>query len=892
MIKLNGVTKTYRMKSGEVHALKGVSLDLPESGMVFVLGKSGCGKSTLLNVVGGLDEITSGEIVVDGVSMSEYRAKDYDMYRNRYIGFIFQEYNLIDGFNVGKNISLALELQQNKDKKSLIENVLEQVGLAGFYNRKINELSGGQKQRVAIARALVKNPRIILADEPTGNLDSATAEEIFGLLKELSSDRLILVVSHDRENAEQYADRIIELKDGEVLSDRTINELSNAQVSPLTVGNDNGKGIASDGEESDAGNIGNCQNQELNHEKEIKGNENYVVQKESCDSFCLEGSDNNKINNAANSTQQQKTELGTENVSKSNRKQRISGNMPFTSALSYAFNNLWHKKIRVIASIVLFIISLALFNFAYATSRFDVYKTTYNTFKEAGYENVALRSRRESKKIDYITAEFGEEAVPIYDSSNYIIDYSEKNEIESGYYNDSVRYAMPIDSEIVEKMGFAKIYGRLPMKSTEICISKYLAESILHIGKPQWDKMGITSIEKLVNNIKDRYGILKVVGIIDTKFPSKYDELRDKSHEEIIYMNNNLSNSFSDQTRATAHVAMLCHESYFREIYMPKGDSFAFTPYMSSTLPFEKRLNAHSANMLEVLDMEYHKVDNLVDGVIVNYSTAKEFVLRAGYGEELQLYNYDTVVELLAKHVINIEMPYEGEPKYEINARIIGVYDDSDKNNPMFNYGKIFMSGTAQTEMFNKVKCLEALLIDVDNEAAMRRAMEISSLIKEDSNFRFNNDVIDEIEHAKQYAEQFKLIGGVAAGIFAIIVVLLLLNYFMSTIKDKNREIGVLRALGVKNSNVISIYVLEAAIISIIAFIVSLPISFAITNLMESSVMDSLALGYNIFVHFIDLGIVSCLVTLALCIGIALIGCIAPFAKLFRRKPMEIIRKQ
>lgn len=846
MIKLNGVSKTYRMKSGEVHALKGVSLDLPESGMVFVLGKSGCGKSTLLNVVGGLDEITSGEIVVDGVSMSEYRAKDYDLYRNRYIGFIFQEYNLIDGFNVGKNISLALELQQIKDKKSLIENVLKQVGLAGYYNRKINELSGGQKQRVAIARALVKNPRIILADEPTGNLDSATAEEVFGLLKELSRDRLILVVSHDRENAEQYADRIIELKDGQVLSDRMINETSNAQASTVgAVKNDNVTGVVNDGQGSDA----------------------------------------------ANSTQQQKIELGVKS-SKSKRRQKISSNLPFKSALSYAFINLWRKKFRVLASILLFIISLALFNFAYATSRFDIYDTTYNTFKDAGYTNVTLQSWYESKKADFITAEFCEEAVPIYDSSNYIIDYSEKNEIESGYYNDSVRYAMPIDSGIVEKMGFTMLYGRLPQKSTEICISKYLAESILYIGNPQWDKMGITSIGELINNVEDRYGILNVVGIIDTKFPSKYDELKGKRYEEIIHMNNNLSNSFSNQTRTTAHVAMLCHENYFRDFYMPKDDSFAFTPYMSSAMPFEKRLNAHSANMLEALDMEYHKVDNLVDGVIVNYSTAKEFILRAGYGEELQLYNYDTVVELLANHVINIEMPYEGEPKYELNARIIGVHDDSDKNNPMFNYGKIFMSGAAHAEMFNKVNCLEALLIDIDNKFAMRRATEISSLIKEDSNLRFNNDVIDEIEHAEQYAEQFKLIGGAAAGIFAGIVVLLLLNYFMSTIKDKNREIGVLRALGVKNNNIILIYVLEAMIISIIAFIISLPFSYIITCLMESTVMNTLPMGYDVFVHFIDLGIMSCLVTFALCIGIALIGCIAPFTKLFRRKPMEIIRKQ
>lgn len=846
MLRLKNVSKIYRMKSGEVHALCDVSLDLPESGMVFVLGKSGCGKSTLLNVVGGLDEVTSGEIVIDGVSMSDYRAKDYDLYRNRYIGFIFQEYNLIDGFNVGKNICLALELQQIKDKKSLIENVLEQVGLAGYYNRKINELSGGQKQRVAIARALVKNPRIILADEPTGNLDSATAEEVFGLLKELSRDRLILVVSHDRENAEQYADRIIELKDGQVLSDRVINETNNAQVSPLTIGNDNVTGVANDGQGSDV----------------------------------------------ANSAQQQEIEIGTESYSKSKRRQKISSNLPFTSALNYAFINLWRKKFRVLASILLFIISLALFNFAYATSRFDIYDTTYNTFKDAGYTNVTLQSWYKNKKYDFITAEFCEEAVPIYYDRSYIIDYSEQNAINNGYYKDSVNVAMPIDSGIVEKMGYTTLYGRLPQKSTEICISKYLADSILFSGKPQWDKMGITSIEGLINNINDRQKLFNVVGIIDTKFPSKYDELKGKRYEEIIHMNNNLSRSFEEQTRATAHVAMLCHESYFRDFYMPKGDSFAFTPYMSSTLPYEKRLNAHSANMLEVLDMEYHKVDSLVDGVIVNYSTAKEFIFRAGYGEESQLYNYDTVVELLANHVINIEMPYEGEPKYELNARIIGVYDDSDKNNPMFNYGKIFMSGAAHAEMFNKVNCLEALLIDIHNKFAMRRATEVSSLVEEGGNLRYNNDVIDAIEQTKLYAVRFKKIGGFTAGVFGTIVILLLLNYFMSTIKDKNREIGVLRALGVKNNNIILIYVLEAMIISIIAFIISLPFSYMITCLMELTVMNTLPMGYDVFVHFIDLGIVSCLVTFALCIGIALIGCIAPFVKLFRRKPMEIIRKQ
>lgn len=838
MISLKGITKTYRMKSGEVHALKGVSLDLPENGMVFVLGKSGCGKSTLLNIVGGLDEITSGEIVVDGVSMSEYRAKDYDMYRNRYIGFIFQEYNLIDGFNVGKNISLALELQQNKYKNKLIAKALEQVGLAGYYNRKTNELSGGQKQRVAIARALVKNPRIILADEPTGNLDSATAEEIFGLLKELSRDRLILVVSHDRENAEQYADRIIELKDGEVLSDRVINAVSKTQSSLATVGNDNGKGIASDGEESDA----------------------------------------------ANSTQQQKTELGTENVSKSNRKQRISGNMPFTSALSYAFINLWHKKFRVLASILLFIISLSLFNFAYATSRYNVYDTAYKTFEDAGYSYVNLQAQYVNKNYNFVADEFGEEAVPIYADYSNIVKYSDISlNQESGYFNDRFICSMPINNKIMENMGFNVLHGRLPSKSTEICISKYSAESILNIGKLHWDMVGVNSIEGLINRVVDKREIFTVVGIIDTKFPARYDELKEKTSEEIISMNNNLSKSFEEQTNKTAHVSIMCHESYYDDFYVPQGKQFYYNA------PFERRMDGYSANILDELGIDYYKIADIDDGVILSYSDAKEFATRAGLSAELKNYTFDTILELFNSYEIKAELTYDRYHPYAFSDRIIGVYDSSKNINAV---GKIFLSGSARTQLNDNVPCVQAILVDMDNKVAVNRAIEISSLVQQELEFAFNNDVNYELESTKKNAMQYQVIGAAGAAVFAVIVAILLLNYFMSTIKDNNKEIGVLRALGVKNSNVISIYLLEAVIISIFAFIVSIPIAFSISNWLESIAMNTNPYGYDTFIHFIDMGIVSCLVTLALCIGIALIGCIAPFAKLFRRKPMEIIRKQ
>ena len=227
MLEVLNLTKVYKTKGGvDVAALDGVSLRFPERGMVFLLGKSGSGKSTLLNVCGGLDSPTSGEIIVKGRSSRDFTQSDFDSYRNTFIGFIFQEYNILNEFSVEDNIALALELQGKPKDKEAVAALLEEVDLTGYAKRKPNTLSGGQKQRIAIARALIKSPEIIMADEPTGALDSNTGKQVFDTLKKLSRDKLVIIVSHDRDFAEQYGDRIIELKDGKILSDvsKTVEE--------------------------------------------------------------------------------------------------------------------------------------------------------------------------------------------------------------------------------------------------------------------------------------------------------------------------------------------------------------------------------------------------------------------------------------------------------------------------------------------------------------------------------------------------------------------------------------------------------------------------------------------------------------------------------------------
>ena len=219
MIEIKNIVKTYRpKKGGTVKALDNVSLKFPEKGLVFVLGKSGSGKSTLLNVMGGLDTADSGEIIIKGKSSNDFSTGDFDSYRNTYLGFIFQEYNILEDFNVGANIALALKLQGEKATDDKINEILEEVGLSGYGKRKPNELSGGQKQRVAIARALVDNKKMILADEPTGAMDQKSAENTVNLLRRLAEEKgiTILIVTHDMEVAKK-CDRIVTLSYGEIV---------------------------------------------------------------------------------------------------------------------------------------------------------------------------------------------------------------------------------------------------------------------------------------------------------------------------------------------------------------------------------------------------------------------------------------------------------------------------------------------------------------------------------------------------------------------------------------------------------------------------------------------------------------------------------------------------
>ena len=223
MIKVVKIDKYFnRLKKNKIHVINNTSLDFNATGLVALLGPSGSGKTTLLNVIGGLDKVRKGSIYINGKKITRRSQRTVDKIRNLNIGYIFQDYKLIEDQSVYDNVAISLRLIGIKDKaeiKKRVTYILDKVGMLRFKNRPCNMLSGGERQRVGIARAIVKNPNIVIADEPTGNLDSKNSIEIMNIIKAISKDKLVILVTHEKELAKFYASRIIELEDGKIVKD-------------------------------------------------------------------------------------------------------------------------------------------------------------------------------------------------------------------------------------------------------------------------------------------------------------------------------------------------------------------------------------------------------------------------------------------------------------------------------------------------------------------------------------------------------------------------------------------------------------------------------------------------------------------------------------------------
>lgn len=550
MLEIKNVTRKYTPKKGiPVIALDNLSVKFPEKGMVFLLGKSGSGKSTLLNVMGGLDKYDSGEIIIKGKSSKNFTQGDFDSYRNTYLGFIFQEYNILNEFSVGANIGLALQLQGKKATDEEVNAILEEVDLQGYGARRPSELSGGQKQRVAIARALVKSPEIILADEPTGALDSNTGIQVFDTLKKLSSDKLVIVVTHDREFAELYGDRVIELKDGKIISDIE-------------------KYTAKGERKSDSVNVID--------NKIIQIKKGYKLTKEDMDyinSYIAKQDAIISIDPKANTDLKKFARIDTEGnreafkdtdesvikIPEEKNFKLIKSRLPFKNSFKIGASSLKNKPIRLAFTIFLSFIAFAMFGLADTMGAYNKYTTTESSFIDSGITALSLSKTKSVRDEQYdYTSEYnlnssdeditnlktktGIDFKPVYTPLKELysnLSYSNFYEgMNSGtsHYTGVLGGFYELNSAELSSLGYT-MKGTLPANFNQIAISEYVFSHYKKYGYRQGDvekkPADITSEESFLAlnpKIKLDNEEYTITGIIDTQF--NYDHFAGLSNED------------------------------------------------------------------------------------------------------------------------------------------------------------------------------------------------------------------------------------------------------------------------------------------------------------------------------------------------------------------------
>ncbi|MCK9236273.1 MAG: ATP-binding cassette domain-containing protein [Acholeplasmataceae bacterium] len=643
MIELKGISRIYKLKRSEpVHALNKIDLVFGKKGMVFVLGKSGSGKSTLLNVIGGLDKYNEGELIVKGKSTKAFRQSDFDSYRNTMIGFIFQDYNVLDEFTVAQNIGLALELQGKKATSENISAILNQVDLAGYGRRKPNELSGGQKQRVAIARALVKNPEVIMADEPTGALDSVTGKQVLETLKKLSETRLVIVVSHDREFAETYGSRIIEFKDGEIISDVT--KVDN----------------------------------EASQKQEIEYNDKKIVVKRG---YTLTALDvkviNEYLKNQTSDTAIERALSGHTFVDTDHEKISISdepyhsikSKLPFKSSLKVGASSLKHKTFRLVIAIILAAVAFALFGITDTMGSFDKHKVTTASISDSNINYVGLSKMAQSSHnalkfnnddIVIMNHDFpGLKFKPVYLPDDAYLDYSlflfgriktEDQRLDlptfSGFYELTTQ---DISAFQMDLMG----NSRLPQADNEIVISKYNFDLF---QKYNYRDYSDPTVEVNINNVNDilnktitfnNQNFFTVVGVVDTHFDlgrysalkqtpdnmifnyflsAEYMTVREYSHHNLVFVNdgyigrNKVDNGINTNELYSQHFILTDDTNDFYFTYFNK-----VSKYNSSEIVFLKGKNKNNLAKTDII-ISRNTMDRVNSYTTDFYDTYGDFV--------------------------------------------------------------------------------------------------------------------------------------------------------------------------------------------------------------------------------------------------------------------------
>ncbi len=910
MLQTIDLVKIYKPKKGvPVRALDGVTLTFPEKGMVFLLGKSGSGKSTLLNVLGGLDRYDEGEIRIKGVSSKDFKQSHFDSYRNTYVGFIFQEYNILEQFSVGANIALALQLQGKKADDDTINAILNQVDLDGYGNRKPNELSGGQKQRVAIARALVKSPEIIMADEPTGALDSVTGKQVLETLKKLSKEKLVIIVSHDREFAETYADRIIELADGKVIDDversgELLEEPEELIYEENTVTVPGGY--------------------HLTEEDRIAINE-YLDSRKG-EGLTIVGS-------------QKKKRFGFTKTNQNNIKQAggtfrlIKSRLPFRFAFPMGASGLKHKKIRLVFTILLSCIAFGLFGLADTFASYDHIRTSTDSIIDSNihyasvekmvavkdndgkiiyYEGVKLSQ----KDLDEIKEATGVSLEGVY-LHNYDYPSFEKNvgdaPKEPSLYEPEAAGYVEITEETLQSMGSSVVAGKLPDgNKNEIAISVFFYGLFAERGyyeNTKDENATVIPIQKY-DDIIGKTVLLNekeytVTAVVDTGFnlerykPLIEDQVGATEADMLVLYA--LRQEFQYAVRNSLAGTIMVGPGAVKT--MEKGNPVYYGYNGGESFPFTVKDGTVD---LWLHTWQYGKLSEnthldilWLDGQPRTVLGEKEIVLPASmfenciYTEEPEKYlpSYIEKMEIPDySHIANLKFSqrftsYEnGEftETYEDGYRIVGLIQGIPNEEFLLMNDAFVEKNTVKNDGIwdHAIGGMPERRGDVENLVTycLKGSDEIVYELINPACYELN--VVNEILQALS-----KVFLWVGVG-FAVFAALLLSNFIGTSISYKKQEIGILRAIGSRGNDVFRIFFSESFLIAAINFVLSAIGTGVVTAIINWAIRHETGLLITLL-HF---GIRQVVLLLFVSILIAAVASFIPVKKIASKRPIDAIR--
>ena len=795
LVKLEGINKYYQSGDEKVHALKNISLELPKTGLVFVLGQSGCGKSTLLNILGGLDKPDEGRILIEGADFSKFTTANLNDYLNSYLGFIFQEYNILKDLNLYDNIALPLEMQ-NVNKKEIKKKTLEiidQVGLSALKKRKINQLSGGQRQRIAVARALIKDPKMIIADEPTGNLDSVTGETIFELLKKLSENRLVLIVTHDEESAYRFGDRIIKIEDGQLVEDivSPFNENDKQPLLPPVV------------------------------------DESFVLSKV----VSTRNRDDKKENGVLKLT-------------------KVS--TPIATSIKLAFKNINHKKFRFILMTLICALSLAFFSFTIELNddpiRQNVYTSVDNNYLYADLlEKSELPEDYVKNSIydDYIGTQLPnnsyetiKEKIPsltVHEYKNVSVNYADHSSQVDSFFTGELSYLTKFDSRNSYKL----LYGRIPVEGKkELMITDFIAESFIRMNYLQEAKSYSDFIGRYIKVATDDY--YKIVGIIDTNF-EKYTHF---SKQEMIDDTSKLNYAFFNEYKMM-NTIYLCNDDFLKEsnVISKKIDLTDVT----YNVQLRSKTSSSINNSIVVTD------DLEVKSVISDRKDENGAFISRNIGRSVNHDNYEIVVPYNV--LVNLFGLTSREPtSYQEYNRSWSRLNKNIKLSVSNNVGDV---ETIDVTIVG-VTQLNSNYISVSNkvmEFLFQNISNSSYLLAEVS--QFEDDAYDQFLTA--YEEGYildlfayradidsyeispfvNLLSKAGLFVFAVFTIGILWTIISLDIVDQKKEIGTFRSIGLSGFRVSLLFIFQTLIVSIISYVIALFVGNYAINIFNSTIYDT-----------------------------------------------------